>query len=466
MLARLFAPIRRFYAPPPAVPRLPEREIAERYPLYRWSALESTFLGYGLFYVVRNNLALVAKDLEGALGYSKSMIGDILAVTAISYGLSKFLMGAVSDRSDARKFMATGLLLSAAVNFAFGASSDYRMHLLLWSINGFVQGMGWPPCGRVMGHWFSESERGLTFSIWNTSHNVGGGLAGVLAAWAVTEYGGWQYAFYVPGMIAVIGAVYLFLRLRDTPQSVGLPPIEEYRNDYPEGDRAAVENERNLTFRELLVDKVLLNRWVWLLATANFFAYITRYSMLDWGPTYLREVKNADLGDAGWAIFAIEFGGVPSTIFFGWVSDKIGGRRGMVASLCMLPIIAAFTVILYTPAGYLWLDFTMLAIIGCFIYPVINLITIAALDIASKKAIGTAAGFIGLFGYIGRTVQAKGFGWTVDAFSQSHGQMAAWNIVLYAILGCAAMSTILLALMWNVRPKAWNETDDGELEQP
>ena len=96
--------------------------------------------------------------------------------------------------------------------------------------------MGWPPCGRVMGHWFSESERGLTFSIWNTSHNVGGGIAGVLAAWAVNKFGGWQYAFYVPGRRSPsVGAVYLFLRLRDTPQSVGLPPIEQYRNDYPAG---------------------------------------------------------------------------------------------------------------------------------------------------------------------------------------------------------------------------------------
>ena len=177
----------------------------------------------------------------------------------------------------------------------------YSAHFWLWGLNGFFQGMGWPPCGRVMGHWFSESERGLTFSIWNTSHNVGGGIAGVLAAWAVQTFGGWQYAFYVPGVIAVVGAVYLFLRLRDTPQSVGLPPIEEFRNDFPKGgipDR--IELERELSFRELFIDKVLLNPYVWLLAIANFFAYITRYSMLDWGPTYLREAKGASLTQGGY----------------------------------------------------------------------------------------------------------------------------------------------------------------------
>ena len=139
-----------------------------------------------------------------------------------------------------------------------------------------------------MGHWFSESERGLMFSVWNTSHNVGGGISGMLAAWAVQTYGGWQYAFFVPGVLASIGAVYLFIRLRDTPQSVGLPPIEEYRNDFPPGGIPESELERQLSYRELLFDKVLLNPYMWLLAIANFFAYITRYSMLDWGPTFLR----------------------------------------------------------------------------------------------------------------------------------------------------------------------------------
>jgi OPA family glycerol-3-phosphate transporter-like MFS transporter len=453
-MTSVLAPIRRFYAPPPPAPPLPEAQVADLYPWFRWRALEASFLGYGLYYLVRNNVDVVTLEMQNALGYTKEMIGDIVAMTAIAYGLSKFLMGAVSDRSDARKFMATGLLLSAAANFAFGASRDYHVHLWLWAINGFAQGMGWPPCGRVMGHWFSERERGLTFSIWNTSHNVGGGLAGVLAAWATGKFGGWQYAFYVPGAIAAVGAVYLFWRLRDTPQSVGLPPIEQYRDDYPPVVENAIDMERELTFRQLFVEKVLLNRIVWLLAIANFFAYISRYVMLDWGPTYLREVKLASLEQGAFGKMALEFGGIAPTIFFGWISDRIGGRRGMVATLCMLPIIGAFAGILFTPAGYLWLDYILLTIIGCFIYPVINLITIAALDVVSKKAIGTAAGFIGFFGYLARMVAVKGFGRVVDSYTATHGKEYAWDIVLYTVLVCAAIAAVLLATLWKMRPRA------------
>jgi len=440
---------------PPArhIPRQPDDDVRRLYPRYRWRIMEATFLGYAAFYLVRNNLSVVAKDIEQSLTYSHSQIGDLLAVTAISYGVGKFVLGAWSDRSNPRLFMAFGLLATALCNFAFGGADSYRVHLALWGMNGLVQGMGWPPCGRSMGHWFSERERGLTFSIWNTAHNLGGGIAGYLAARSAQHFGGWPFAFFVPGVLAGIGAVYLLVRLRDTPQSVGLPPIEEYKNDYPEAHGKG-EPERELTTRELLWEYVLTNRWIWLLAIANFFAYIARYSMLDWGPLYLREVKHATLVGGGMAVLAIEFGGIPSTIFLGWLSDLAGGRRGMVAVLCMMPIVGAFAAILLIPPGYLWLDMLMLATVGLFIYPVINFIVIMALDLTGKKAIGTAAGFIGLFGYIGRTVYAKTSGWMLDSFTAVYGKETAWNLVIAAILACALAAVVLLAFTWRLKPKA------------
>ncbi len=444
--------LRRLFAPAPHIPQLPAADVQRLYPRYRWQIMEATFLGYAAFYLVRNNLSVIAKDLEGALHYQHSDIGSLLAITAMSYGLGKFVMGALSDRSNPRVFMAFGLMVTAILNFMFGGVANFSVHFALWALNGFIQGMGWPPCGRSMGHWFSERERGLTFSIWNTAHNVGGGVAGYLAAWSANYWGGWEYAFYVPGVLAMIGAVYLLLRLRDTPQSVGLPPIEEYKKDYPENYGGAV-SEQELSLRELLVKHVLTNKFIWLLAFANFFAYITRYSMLDWGPMYLREMKHATLTGGGVAVMAIEFGGIPSTILFGWLSDKVGGRRGMVAVLCLAPILAAFITILFLPAEYLWLDMTMLAVIGLFIYPVINFIVIIALDLTGKKAIGTAAGFIGLFGYLGRTVQAKTFGWMLDYFGALWGKEAAWSLVITAILACTLAAMGILAFTWRVKPR-------------
>lgn len=433
----------RLFPPAPHKPRLPEEEVKRKYPKMRWRILESTFIGYATFYLVRNNFPVVAKEVGDALEYSKGDIGNIFAATAISYGLGKFLMGALSDRSNPRLFMPFGLLLTALANFAFGWTTGYYVHLMLWTLNGFVQGMGWAPCGRSLGHWYSVRERGTVFAVWNIAHNVGGGLIGIIAAYSAAYYGGWQAAFFVPGVLALVGAVYLFWRLRDTPQSEGLPPIEEFNNDYPPEEKE--DHERELGTRELFVDYILKNKFLWLFAIANLFVYIARYSMLDWGPTYLKEVKGATLEGGGISTFIYEFSGIFSTILMGWLSDRLGGRRGLVSFLCMIPVFLSFIGILWVPPGYLWVDMMLFASIGFFIYPPVMLLGVAGLDFSSKKAVGTAAGFIGLFGYIGRMIQGKGLGYLAEHYS--------WDAAIYAIIICAVIAIALLAFTVKLRPR-------------
>lgn len=430
-----------FKPAPPAPPRPPD-EVARLYSANRWRVFEAAFSAYATFYIVRNNFAPVSKEIGAALHYDKAMIGDILAGTAIAYGVGKLVMGYFADRSDARKYVAVGMLLSAVLNFAFGATANYWGHVLLWTLNGFVQGMGYGPCTRGLSHWFSVKERGMVFGFWNISHNVGGGLAGFLAAECAGRWG-WASAFYVPGVIATLCAVYLFWRMRDTPQSVGLPSVEEYKHDFPPEERE--QHEKELTGRELFLKYILPNKMLWVLSLANIFVYIARYAMVDWGPTYLKEVKGASLAEGGFSTLVIEFSGAVGMLTMGWLSDKLGGRRGRVSVMAMIPLLAAFAAIRVTPKGMLWLDMTLFAAIGFFVYTPVMFSGVMSLDLTTKKAVGTAAGFVGFFGYVGRVIQGKGLGW----LAQHYG----WDAGLWAVLGCTALGIILLAFTWNVRPR-------------
>ena len=438
----ILARIRNFFAPAPSVLQVPADQVQSLYTHMRWRILSSTFFGYAVFYIVRNNLPPVAKEMGTALGYDKSMMGTILAATAVSYGIGKLVMGAFSDRSNPRKFMSFALVLTGLLNFLFAASSSYSAHLILWSLNGFVQGGGWGPCGRSIGHWFSLRERGTVFALWNISHNVGGAIAGVLSA-SIASHWGWSSAFYVPGFLALISACILYFGLVDTPQSEGLPQIEEFKNDHAENLES---HETELSTRELFVQHIFNNKYLWLFAFANFFVYIARYSMLTWGPTYLKEIKGATMLEGGTSTMLIELAGIPSTLLIGWLSDKCSGRRGMVSLLCMIPIFFAFLGIKLNPPGNLWLDLVFMGIIGFFVYPPVMLLGVAALDLTSKKAVGTAAGFVGLFGYLGSTVQAQGIGYLAQNFG--------WPSVFNTILGCNIMAIIILAFTWNIKPRA------------
>lgn len=436
--ARLFHWLR----PAAPIPQRPGAEITKLYPVYRWRIFEAAFIAYATFYIVRNNLAPVSKPFMDALHYDEVMVGHILSGTAIAYGVGKFVMGYFADRSDARKYVALGMLLTAAINFIFGASRNFHAHFYLWTLNGFVQGMGYGPCTRGLSHWYSVKERGSIFGVWNISHNIGGGIAGVLAA-NCAKHWGWSSAFYVPGIIATVCAIYLFWRMRDTPQSVGLPPVEEYKKDYPPEEREL--HERELTTRELLFKYILPNRMLWVLSIANIFVYIARYAMVDWGPLYLQKVKGASLGQGGFSTLLIEFSGAAGMLIMGWLSDKIGGRRGRVSVLSMVPLLIIFPAILFTPKGLLWLDLLLFALLGFFVYTPVLFSGVMSLDLTTKKAVGTAAGFVGFFGYLGRVIQAEGLG----RIAKYYG----WTPALWAVLGCTVVGIILLAFTWNVRPK-------------
>jgi OPA family glycerol-3-phosphate transporter-like MFS transporter len=429
--------------PPLHQAALPEDKVDSAYRRLRLQVFLGIFVGYAGYYLVRRNFTLAMPELI-ELGYSRADLGIALSGVSIAYGLSKFVMGSVSDRSNARAFMALGLACSALVMIFMGAvpvaTSSVSIMFTLLLLNGWFQGMGWPPSGRIMAHWFSPAERGTKMAIWNVAHNIGGGLVGPIAILAMAIFADWHAILYFHGFFALVVAAFIYLAVRDTPQSQGLPAIELHRNDYPKAFDYDAEHEREFSTKQIFVDHVLRNRLLWFIAIANTFVYFVRYGVLDWAPTYLGEVKDFSFEASGWAYAFYEFAGIPGTLLAGWMSDKVfGGRRAPASILFMLATLVCVVVYWLNPAGNPAVDKAMLIGIGFFIYGPVMLIGVHALDLAPKKAAGTAAGFTGLFGYVGGAVGASVIiGIVVDA--------AGWNAGFSLIVGACIIAIVLLAL--------------------
>lgn len=412
--------------------------------------MATIFFGYAGYYLVRANINVAKPYLISELGFSKGDVGLLAASLTVAYGLSKFLMGNVSDRSNPRYFLATGLILSAVMNLVFGFLPGLMFMVVFWFLNGWFQGMGWPPCGRTMVHWFSDRERGTKMAVWNLAHNVGGMLAPIIASYSIILVGTWQSAFFVPALIATFCGMMVMMWLRDTPQSVGLPPIEEHMNDYPA--TAVEDRERELSGSEILFKYVLNNKFLWIFAAANVLVYIVRYGVLNWAPTYLTEVKGYEITHSAWQSSLYELAGIPGMLFSGWASDRLfHGRRSPIMVISMTLVAGAILVYWLNPRGSYMVDSLALIAIGFLIYGPVMLIGVAALDLVPKKAVGTAAGLTGLFGYIGATAAELGIGHLVQHFG--------WDIGFVVITGAALLSVLLLGLTWNVhdRRKAHGE---------
>ncbi|MFT4928247.1 MAG: OPA family glycerol-3-phosphate transporter-like MFS transporter [Phenylobacterium sp.] len=368
--------------------RLPAEQADQQYKQLRWRIFLGIFVGYAGYYLVRKNFSLAMPFLIEEHGFTKGQLGVALSAVSIAYGLSKFLMGSISDRSNPRYFLSAGLFISAAVMFTFGfapwATQSISMIFILLFINGWAQGMGWPACGRTMVHWYSGNERGKTVSVWNIAHNIGGGLIGPIFILGMFWFNDWHSVFYLPAAFATFIAIFILFTLRDTPQSCGLPSIEEHRNDYPSDYRA--EHEQEFSGKEIFFQYVLNNKLLWFIAIANAFVYLIRYGVLDWAPTYLSEVKDFDVDQSSWAYFFYEWAGIPGTLLCGWISDNwFKGRRSPAAILYMVLVLVAVLIYWSNPAGNPLIDMAALVAIGFLIYGPVMLIGLYALNWYQKK---------------------------------------------------------------------------------
>ena len=431
----------KFLAPPAYKAEMPAEKVDSNYKKLRWQVFLGIFIGYAGFYIVRKNFSMAIPELA-PFGFETGELSIVLSMNAIAYALSKFLMGSVSDRSNARVFLPLGLVL-AAISMAFmivpvtAIGPEHKMWAiaLMAMLNflvGWFNGMGWPPCGRVMTHWFSIKERGTKMSIWNCAHNVGGALVGPMAVYGAIWFGSWfyvsqtQYYFLIgtyafPAAVAIFIAILAYILIRDTPQSCGLPSIEKYRNDYPKN--YSEKHEQVLTAKEIFFKYVFNNKMLWFIAIANAFVYMVRYGCLDWAPAFLKDSQGYDIKDAGWAYFAYEFAAIPGTLVCGWLSDKVFKGRRAITTIIFMALVAVF-ILLYWRFSYNYTIVTLSLIgIGFFIYGPVMLIGVQALDLAPKNAAGTAAGLTGFFGYffgtailanivIGYVAGSVGWDWT------------------------------------------------------
>ena len=416
-------------------------EVAKKFKYWQTRTIIASMIGYALFYFVRKNLSIAMPAMQEDLGITKGDLGLFLTLHGLLYGVSKFANGFIGDRVNARYFMVTGLVLSAVCNILFGFSSAVLVFGVVWMLNGWFQGMGFPPCARLLTHWIPPTQLATKMSIWNTSHSIGAGLVVIVCGYIVSL--GWRWCFWFPSIIALVGAVGLWFALRDTPHSVGLPELNQ------KGAGGAKE-ESSKEFKAFVRKHVFGNPTIWVLAFANFFVYIVRYAVLDWGPTLLGEWKGISIQHAGWMVAAFEISGILGMLTAGWATDRFfGGRGPRVCVLCMALATVFIALFWGLQEPSMWLATCLLGAAGFCIYGPQALVGIAAANIATKKAAATAVGFTGLFGYASTLVS----GWGLGLLAQHYG----WDVAVGALILIAVVGTLIFMAAWTAKANGYDE---------
>lgn len=412
---------------------------------------------YITMYLVRNNFKAAQPLMKQQLGISTQQLGVIGFVFSVVYGIGKIVVGYLVTGKDNKKIASIMLFCSSIVVICIGflfTLSHVPMGwlIVLWALNGVFQCAGGPSCATVISNWTTKTTYGRYLGVWNASHNIGGGLAGVFAIWCAQTFFGGKVAgmFIVPGVAALLVAIMCFLVGKNRPEDLGWEPSETIFNEpVKQEDEESHDDTTWQIFRRYL----LSNPWVWVLCVSNVFVYLIRIGIDNWAPLRVTEQLHFSNQVGARTIFYFEMGALIGCLLWGVVSDFLGGRPALVSTLCAicLPLGMAGYQLGRTPV----VIYISLFFLGMFIFGPQMLINISMLNQIPKRANVLSGGMVGAFAYLfgdstAKVLLAKIADSSSDGLTVLGHVLHGWNdtfIVLYIAIVCAVVLLGLVALM-------------------
>lgn len=432
----------------PSKEKVPAGEVQSRYISLRRKTFWAATIAYSLYYVCRLSLSVVKQPVidEGVL--TPGQLGIIGSSLLFVYAVGKFTNGFIADYCNIRRFMATGLLVSAVINLimgvlgllhgALGLSSLllFLIFAVVWGMNGWMQSMGSPPGIINLSRWFPLSKRGTYYGIFSASPYLGEFLSFIIVGVVVGTFG-WQYGFVFSSIAGLLGGAVILIFVSDTPESKGLPSVQELSGEDPkkEDSMATVDLQK----------MVLRHPGIWIIAASSAFVYITKYAVAGWGVLFLQKAKDFSLENATQIIaFSAAFG-ILGTVLAGWLSDTVfKGDRIRPTVLSGILSFVSLGLFLFTEGGYVF-NIVYVSLFSLFIGVLYCIVAgLMAVDIVPRKATGAALGIVGISSYVAAGIQDIASGYLIEGFATAPADTA----------GLSA-EAITAATTYNFGPVSW-----------
>lgn len=436
----------------PSADKISEGNVASEYKALRNRTFWGVTVAYSLYYVCRMSLSVVKQPLIDEDVLSAGQLGVIGSALLFVYAIGKFLNGFIADYCNIRRFMATGLFISAAVNLLMGILGFFRGFLpiptfviflafaVLWGTNGWMQSMGAPPGVISLSRWFPRAKRGTYYSIFSSTPYLGEFLSFIITGLIVGALG-WQAGFLVSAIAGFVGAAVILIFVSDTPESKGLPSIYELSGE-------KMLHEDTVATKELQ-KRVLKHPGIWIIALSSAFIYITKYAIAGWGVLFLQKARDFSLEEATQIIaFSAAFG-IVGTVLAGWLSDRVfKGDRVKPAILSGILSFIALDLFLFAGGGYVMniLYVSLFSLATGVLYCIVA--GLMAVDIVPRKATGAALGVVGISSYVAAALQDITSGYLIQFNTENVAGADVYDFVPVSVFWMvAALISFMLPVM-------------------
>ena len=448
----------------PSENKVPSEKVPEVYRRLRRNTFWAATVAYSLYYVCRLSLSVVKQPLIDSELLTAGQLGIIGSALLFVYAVGKFMNGFIADYCNIRRFMATGLAVSALINLIMGVlgflHDDFGLasvavfisFAILWGLNGWVQSMGSPPGIINLSRWFPLNKRGTYYGIFSATPYLGEFLSFIVIGAIVGTFG-WQSGFIFASIAGVAGTLAILFFVSDTPESRGLPSVQELSSE---------EMKEEDRMRTSEVQKhVIRHPGIWIISAASAFIYITKYAIAGWGVLFLQKEKMFSLESASQIIAFSAVFGVVGTVLAGWLSDTVfKSDRIKPAILSGALAFLSLALFLFAGGNYIWnvLFVSVFSLAIGVLYCIVA--GLMAVDIVPRKATGAALGIVGISSYLAAGIQDIASGYLIEGNMQHTAEVAdaVYDFTPVSVfwLAAALISFLLPVFNWKKMMKKEN----------
>lgn len=317
----------------------------------RWLVILALFVANAINYIDRVNVSVAASEMSKTFNFGPGELGIIFSSFFYIYVLLILPMGLLTDRFGARVVMTVGMFVWAIGSVATGLAGNFIELFAARIILGIGESSSYPAGNRIVREWAPRRERAMMVAIFNAGATAGPAI-GIIGTSALLSHFDWRDTFYIVGGGTLVWAFVWWAFYRSPEKAPWMSP-EERQFVLSERDEQRKDAVKPMSLTALLKQRVM-----WGLLLTHGCQVYSIYLFLTWLPSYLRNVRNMDLMQAGW------FGMLPylvaaiGGIAIGALSDRLvrhqdlstGARR----KLMIVTMVLAASVLFVPFAESLW----------------------------------------------------------------------------------------------------------------
>jgi MFS family permease len=367
-------------------------------------------------------LPLIGREL----GLSFTEIGLIMTTQHIVGALSNLPGGMVVDMVGKKGYlMATSLFWVGFPYALMSLTHNYWMLLVCVTLVGIGNNLWHPAAITTLAYRYPE-RKGLVISVHGMGGNIADGLAplvvGALLAWFT-----WRTVVVINVVPGLVMASMILIMLGAFTMSSSHDHVN------------AGGNARSV--RDYLKDVVSLlhNRALMLVSVGSAFRTMTQTGLLTFLPVYLAYELDYSPFIVGVCMSAMQVAGFAASPIGGHLSDKLGRKRVVMASMVLASVMIVFMALAGKSAAFV----LFIALVGFFLYAMRGVLQAWAVEATPRELAGSGVGLQFGIQHIGASIAPALFGVIADAYDL--------YTAFYFLAGTILFANVLIVFMPNER---------------